>query len=202
MLNKLIPIVGLLLCSCGIASQLTSGDKVGELSVGEHLVSIDSSGSGHFASATIDAELQPRLAAAFAAGEAPSYPLIGRDHAQWIRSLDIVASSDDGWYSLTAKALAPYPIKLSVSKRNAQGEYLIAETDSEVFNRATHFASVLEKVELRNGDVLIVSAPRSSDEFDSLPKEIRRKENDAVIEQRENQQRIESAERPAHWPRS
>jgi hypothetical protein len=163
MLNKLIPIVGLLLCSCGIASQLTPGDKVGELSIGEHLVSIDSSGAGHFSSATIDAELQPRLAAAFAAGKAPSYPLIGRDHAQWIRSLDIIASSDDGWYSLTAKALAPYPIKLIVSKRNAQGEYLIAEIDSEIFNRATHFAIVLEKVELRNGDILIVRAPRSSD---------------------------------------
>jgi hypothetical protein len=168
MLNKLIPTVGLLLCSCGISDPVTSVSSFGdecfyELSVGEHLINIDSSGEGHFASDTIDAELQPRLAAAFAAGEAPSYPLIGRDHRQWIRSLDIIASSDVGWYSLTAKALAPYPIHLSLSKRNAQGEYLIAEINSEAFNRSTHFASVLEKVELRNGDVLIVSAPRSSD---------------------------------------
>ena len=169
MLNKLIPIVGLLLCSCGISAKLTSAASSGneflhELSVGEHLIEIDHSGAGHFASATIDAELQPRLAAAFAAGKAPSYPLIGRDHAQWIRSLDIIASSDVGRYSLIAKTLAPHPIHLSLSKRNAQGEYLIAETDSEVFNKATHFASVLGKVELRNGDVLIIRAPRSTKE--------------------------------------
>ena len=169
MLNKLIPIIGLLLCSCGIADQVTSVASFGqeffyELSVGEHLINIDSSGAGHFASATIDAELQPRLAAAFAAGKAPSYPLIGRDHAQWVRSLDIIASSDVGWYSLTAKALAPHPICLSLGKRDAHGEYLIAEINSEIFNRATHFASVLEKVELQDGDVLIMRATRLIDE--------------------------------------
>ena len=165
MLNKLIPIVGLLLCSCSIATQITS---IASFGVGEHLINLDSSGAGHFASATIDAELQPRLAAAFAAGQAPSYPLIGRDHAQWIRSLDISAGSDAGLYLLTAKSLAPYPIHLSLIKKKAKGEELIANIDSEVFNSATHFAIVIEEVELQDGDVFIVRHEGSRQAFESV----------------------------------
>jgi hypothetical protein len=173
MLNKLIPIVGLLLCSCGIATQATSiasfeHKQFYELSVGEHFITLDSLGAGHFASGTIDAELQPRLAAAFASGYAPSYPLIGRDHAQWIRSLDIIAGSGSGLYLLTAKALAPYPIRLSLIKRNAQNEYLIAKIDSAIFNSATHFARVIEEVAVQDGDVFIVRHEGARQAFEDV----------------------------------
>jgi hypothetical protein len=167
MLNKLIPTVGLLLCSCGIATQVTS---IASFGVSEHHINLDPSGAGHFASATIDAELHPRLAAAFAAGQAPSYPLIGRDHAQWIRSLDIVAGSDTGLHLLTVKALAPCPIHLSLIKRNAQNEYLnlIAWTDSAVFNSATHFASLIEEVAVQDGDVFIVRQESAHQAFEDV----------------------------------
>jgi hypothetical protein len=173
MLNKLIPIIGLLLCSCGIATQATSiasfeHKQFYELSVGEHPITLNSSGAGHFASDIIDAELQPRLAAAFASGCAPSYPLIGRDHAQWIRSLDIIAGSGGGLYLLTAKALAPYPIRLSLIKRNAQNEYLIARIDSAVFNSATHFARVIEEVAVQDGDVFIVRHEGARQAFEDV----------------------------------
>jgi len=165
MLNKLIPIVGLLLCSCGIATQVTS---IASFGVSEHHINLDPSGAGHFASATIDAELHPRLAAVFAAGQAPSYPLIGRDHAQWIRSLDISAGRGGDLYLLTAKALAPYPIRLSLIQRKAQGEQLIANIYSEVFNSATHFASIIEEVEVRNGDVFIVRQESAHQAFEDV----------------------------------
>ena len=165
MLNKLIPTVGLLLCSCGIATQVTS---IASFGVSEHHINLDPSGAGHFASATIDAELHPRLAAAFAAGQAPSYPLIGRDHAQWIRSLDIVAGSDTGLHLLTVKALAPCPIHLSLIKRNAQNEYLIARIDSAVFNSATHFASLIEEVAVQDGDVFIVRQESAHQAFEDV----------------------------------
>lgn len=165
MFNKLIPIVGLLLCSCGIATQVTS---IANFGVGEHHINLDSYGAGHFASATIDAELQPRLAAAFATGQASSYPLIGRDHAQWIRSLDIIAGSGSGLYLLTAKALAPYPIRLSLIKRDAQGERLISKINSAVFNSATHFASGTVELEVHNGDVFIVRHEGARQTFESV----------------------------------
>ncbi|MCX8267066.1 MAG: hypothetical protein OTI37_05585 [Planctomycetota bacterium] len=173
MFTKLIPIVGLLLCSCGIATQVTSiasaeHELFNELSVSEHLINLDSSGAGHFSSATIDAELHPRLAAAFAAGQAPSYPLIGRDHAQWVRSLDIVAGSDAGWHLVTVKALAPYPIRLSLIKREAQGEQLIANINSEMFNSATHFARLSGELKLQNGDVFIVRHEGARQAFENV----------------------------------
>jgi hypothetical protein len=169
----LSPIFSLLLCSCGIATQASSiasleHDLFYDLSVSEHVIAVDASGTAYFASANIDANVQPQLAAAFDNGQAPSYPLIGQDHANWVRSLAVATGSEDGKYLLTAKGLAPYPIRLSLIKRDAAGDALVASLNSDTWNQATHFATISVEIELRDGDVFVVRHEGAKQGFDSV----------------------------------
>ncbi|MFT7516295.1 MAG: hypothetical protein ACI84O_000068 [Myxococcota bacterium] len=173
MLKTLIPIVALLFSACGVATQPSGMADIEhqafyEMSVENHTLAIDRNGIASFASAAIDAQLQPRLAAAFAEAKAPGYPLIGRDHANWVRQIDVAPSSESGKYSVTSKGLAPYPIRLSLIKHTADGDMLITRIDSAPWNAGTHFAMLSKDIALQHGDVLIVRHEGAKQGFDSI----------------------------------
>jgi hypothetical protein len=172
MLRTLIPSVSLLLCSCGIATHPLAVASVDhamlyKLSVDNHELYL-SSGHAAYDSGAIDAAIQPKLATAFERGFL-EHPLIGRDHANWVRHLSIEPGSEHGKYNLVAKGLAPYPIRLSLINRTAIGDMLIKRIDSEPWNTGTHFATVSEKdFRLEDGSELIVRHEGAKQGFDSL----------------------------------
>ncbi len=97
----------------------------------------------------------PALTRAWEAAEAPASPLIGRDHAQWIRALD-AHMNEDGSLHLAAKALAPYPIRFSlIAVENGQ-ERLLGQLDSEAWSAGTHFAKVGVDYLLPQGDAMVI----------------------------------------------
>lgn len=95
------------------------------------------------------------LTRAWEAGEKPISPLIGRDHAQWIRALH-AHMNEDGSLHLAAKALAPYPIRFSlVAVENGQ-ERLLGQLNSESWSAGTHFAKIDLDYLLPQGQAMVI----------------------------------------------
>lgn len=115
---------------------------------------VDSSG-GVWSSGAPDPVVHPQLAAAWERAEAPRTPLIGRDSGLWLRALRVV-SAEDGAMSLEAKALAPFPVRLTLLLDDGGGEQEISADDSSTWNRNTHFACVRSTATLAEGSLVVV----------------------------------------------
>jgi len=146
-----IPLVGLTLLLALIASActiLTGPSTVAQwenqafygLDRDNILMEIDEHG-GHYASEDIGEAHNLSLSRAWEAGEAPAAPLIGRDPAMWIRSLDATLNPD-GSLHLLAKALAPYPIRFSLTTMEGGQERLLGQLFGSAWSTGTHFAKV------------------------------------------------------------
>jgi len=110
-----------------------------------------------FATGDVDKVRYPQLAAAWTAGEAPKSPLIGRDHAIWLRQLDVTPVIDaNGQVELVAKAMAPYPIRLTMLAIEDGKEVALSQGNSEAWSAATHFAKLGVQYMAENGTVIIV----------------------------------------------
>lgn len=110
-----------------------------------------------FATDDVDKVRYPQLAAAWTAGEAPKVPLFGRNHAMWIRQLDVTpVLNTDGQVQLSAKALAPYPIRLTVLAIEDGKEVALTQGNSQAWSAATHFAKLDVDYLADSGSVIIV----------------------------------------------
>ncbi|MBC8369738.1 MAG: hypothetical protein H8E25_07050 [Planctomycetes bacterium] len=170
MLKTLSTIVALLLSACGSATQpyglaAFEHQLFGAQTTSEHILELGQSAT--FSSEKIDAQLHPRLAAAFDASTAPAYPLIGRDHANWVRAIEINRTLDSKSFQIFAKSLSPYPTRLSLFIVTAEGANLLADTNSSVWNTGTHFALVDNTLKLQDGDVLIMRNEGAKQSFES-----------------------------------
>lgn len=110
-----------------------------------------------WSSGEVDPVLHPRLAEAWERGEAPASPLIGRDPGLWLRAVDLTPPPQpDGAWTLRARALAPFPVRLSVQVERDGALEPVAAAESAVWNRYTHFASVEAPALLDPGALLCV----------------------------------------------
>jgi hypothetical protein len=110
-----------------------------------------------FATSVIDKVRYPQLAAAWAAGAAPKSPLIGRDPALWLRQLDVTPLVDtDGQVELVAKAMAPYPVRLTVLAIEDGHEVVLVQGNSEAWSAATHVAKLGVGYVAGSGTVIIL----------------------------------------------
>ncbi|MDP6963172.1 MAG: hypothetical protein QGF46_03305 [Planctomycetota bacterium] len=159
------------LCSCGTATQplgvaLLEHDLFYEISTETTQLELIN-GEGHFSSSEISTELQPQLSRAFAIGELNT-PLIGRDHANWVRDLKIIPGEKENQFVLTAKALAPYPVRLSLIHRAEKGDLLLSRSNSNAWNSGTHFAIVKSDFEMKNSATLIVRTEGAKQGVDNV----------------------------------
>ncbi|MDP7062150.1 MAG: hypothetical protein QF489_04350 [Planctomycetota bacterium] len=110
-----------------------------------------------FATGDVDKVRYPQLARAWTAGEAPPSPLIGRDHAIWLRQLDVTPMlGTDGQVNLEAKAMAPYPVRLTILAIEDDREVALTQGSSEPWSAATHFAKLNVDYLAGSGTVIIV----------------------------------------------
>jgi len=110
-----------------------------------------------FASGEVDEVRYRKLAAAWAAGEAPKSPLIGRDPALWLRQLDVTpVLNSGGQVELVAKAMAPFPIRLTVLAIEDGREVALVQGNSDAWSAATHVAKLDVTYAAHAGTVIIV----------------------------------------------
>jgi len=110
-----------------------------------------------FVSGEIDSRVYRRLAAAWEAGEKPSYPLIGREPALWLRELEVTPILDSGGkVHLEAKALAPYPVRLTLLAMEDGQPATLSQTNSEAWSAGSHFGSVSVDYAAFSGTMIIV----------------------------------------------
>lgn len=96
-----------------------------------------------------------QLTRAWEAGKTPAAPLIGRDHAMWVRALDARVAVD-GSLVLSAKALAPYPIRFSLIAMEDGEERLLGQLESEAWSAGTHFAKVEADYLMMHPEALLI----------------------------------------------
>jgi hypothetical protein len=110
-----------------------------------------------FATGDVDKVRYPQLAAAWTAGEAPKSPLIGRDPALWLRQLDVTPILGSGGQGeLAAKAMAPYPVRLTLLAIEDGQQVALTQGNSESWSPATHFAKLGVRYAAESGTVIIV----------------------------------------------
>jgi hypothetical protein len=121
-----------------------------------------------WSSGAVDPVLYPLLAEAWAAGARPAMPLYGRDHAMWLRALRVTpltAAADN--VRLEAKALAPYPICLSLLIEE-NGELVpLGSCNSEMWSLGKHFARVDLPHPTRADTVVVVRVEGGHQAFES-----------------------------------
>ncbi len=105
----------------------------------------------------VDPVLVPLLAEAWTAGERPAMPFYGRDHAMWLRALRVTPLSDAADnLRLEAKALAPYPIRLSLLIEENGALVPLDCSNSEMWSLGKHFARVEFRHPAGAGSVVVV----------------------------------------------
>ena len=110
-----------------------------------------------FTSGEIDSRVYRRLADAWEAGEKPSYPLIGREPALWLRELEVTPIlGSGGKVHLEAKALAPYPVRLTLLAMENGSPATLTQTNSEAWSSGSNFAAVAVDYAAFSGSLLIV----------------------------------------------
>ncbi|MFK5956824.1 MAG: hypothetical protein QM477_10310 [Planctomycetota bacterium] len=110
-----------------------------------------------FSNGSIDATVYRRLAAAWEAGEKPSYPLIGREPALWLRELEVTpVLGSGGKVHLEAKALAPYPVRLTLLAMEGGHPATLSQTNSEAWSAGSHFGAVSADYAAFTGTIIIV----------------------------------------------
>jgi len=114
-------------------------------------------GGATFSTGSIDSTVYRRLAAAWEAGEKPSYPLIGREPAVWLRELKVTPVLDSGGkVHLEAKTLAPYPVRLTLLAMEGERSATLAQSNSEAWSAGSHFGSVSADYAAFSGSIIIV----------------------------------------------
>lgn len=117
----------------------------------------------------LDATRHPRLAAAWQRGAAPSAPLIGRDPGAQLRALHVLPPAQPGGaWRLDARALAPYPVRLTLLAEQDGLLTPVASGESELWNRRSHFARVEAEVSLPDHALVAVRIEGAYQAFESL----------------------------------
>lgn len=117
----------------------------------------------------LDAERHPGLAEAWQRGAAPRAPLYGRDPGVHLRTLRAYPPEQPGGaWRLDARALAPYPIRLTVLADQGGVLAPVARDESEMWNRRSHFARAEASVRLPDGALVAVRVEGAHQAFESL----------------------------------
>lgn len=97
----------------------------------------------------LDAARHPQLAEAWRRGAAPDAPLIGRDPGVQLRALRVLPPAQPGGaWRLDARALAPYPVRLTLLAEQDGLLTPVGSTESALWNRRSHFARVSAEARL------------------------------------------------------
>lgn len=112
---------------------------------------------GVYSSGTVDARVHPRLAEAWEAGKEPSYPLIGRQPAMWLRELSVTPMiGSGGKVKLETKALFPHPVRLTLLAIEDGRPATLSQTNSESWSTGIHFATMAVDYQAFAGTVIII----------------------------------------------
>lgn len=112
---------------------------------------------GTFTQGEVDATVHPRLAAAWEAGQAPSFPLAGRKPALWLRELVVTPKPGTGGkVQLDSKVLFPYPVRVTLLAVEDGRLATLVQTNSEAWSTTSHFASMAMDYQAFAGTVLVL----------------------------------------------
>ncbi len=134
--------------------------------IDSHPIELEVGSSGHFATGEVDSTRHPQLAKAWDQGAAPASPLIGREPAYWLRALDITRQEDHS--HIYVKALAPYPVRLSLLVKESDQWVLLGQLDSTPWSTGIHFASLQVDYPAQTGTQLTIRVEGAHQANESL----------------------------------
>jgi hypothetical protein len=121
-----------------------------------------------FSTGSVDRTRYPKLADAWEAGAKPASPLIGREPALSIRELAVTPLvGTGGKVRLQAKALTPFPVRLTLLAVEDGVPSVMSQANSESWSTGSHFADLQVDYSASAGTIIIVRTEGAHQAFES-----------------------------------